>query len=162
MNLRFLALLISLFSFCFCKAQYPGGMGGNPNGMMSPQMANMPSGPGSSSKKDEPPHGGEIKEAGKYYIEVVFDPFSSEEKLNVWLLKSNYKPAKTDKASGKAKIKYPKLEGGKEEDKDLILMEDRFYCNVSEPSATFTAFITITVKGKEYKMVYNQKGMAGK
>ncbi|HXB42157.1 MAG TPA: hypothetical protein VNZ49_16570 [Bacteroidia bacterium] len=162
MKFRFLALVISLLSFTVSKAQMPGGgMGGNPNGMMSPQMANMPSGNSNTSKKDDPPHGGDIKEAGKYYIEVVFDPFSTEEKLNIWLLKSNYKAAKTDKAVGKAKIKYPKLDN-KEEDKELILVEDRFYCNVSEPSATFTAFITITIKGKEYKMVFNQKGMAGR
>ncbi len=162
MKFRFLTLIISLLSFSLSTAQVPGGgMGGNPNGMMSPQMSNMPSSSGSASKKDEPPHGGDIKEAGKYFIEVVFDPFSNEEKLNVWLLKGNYKAAKTEKATAKVKIKYPKLEG-KEEDKDLILIEDRFYCNISEPSSTFTAFITITLKGKEYKMVYNQKGMIGK
>ena len=163
MKFRFLALLISLLSFPLCKAQIPGGgMGGNPNGMMSPQMANMPSGNNSSSSnKDLPPHGGEVKEAGKYYIEVLFDPFSNEEKLSVWLLKGNYKNAKAEKATGKVTIKYPKLEG-KDENKDLTFIEDRFICNVTEPSSTFTAFITITLKGKEYKMVYNQKGMIGK
>lgn len=128
------------------------------NGMMSPQMQNMPSGNTGSGKEAEPPHGGEIKEAGKYNIEVVYDAFSTEEKLNVWLLKGNYKPANVAKATGKVVIKYPKLDG-KEESKDLVLVEDRFYCNVSEPSQSFTAFITITVKGKEYKMVYNQKPM---
>ena len=162
MKFRISALILALFFTLVCKAQYGGGGMGN-NGMMSPQMQNMPSGTSGSSKKDEPPHGGEIKEAGKYNIEVVFDPFSNEEKLNVWLLKGNYKPAKSEKATAKVTIKYPKLEDGKkEETKDLILSEDRFYCNVSEPSATFTAFITITLKSKEYKMVFNQKGMAGK
>jgi len=162
MKTRLFALGISLFLFMLTKAQYGAGGMGN-NGMMSPQMQNMPSGNTGSSKKDEPPHGGEIKEAGKYNIEVVFDPFSNEEKLNVWLLKGNYKPVKSDKVTATVTIKYPKLEDGKkEETKDLILLEDRFYCNVSEPSATFTAFITITVKSKEYKMVFNQKGMAGK
>ena len=157
-------LLIPAFFLFLTKAyaQYPGGGGYGNNGMMSPQMQNMPSGNNSgSSKSDEPPHGGEVKEAGKYNIEVVYDAFSTEEKLNVWLLKGNYKPAKTDKATGKVKIKYPKLDN-KEEDRDLILSEDRFYCDVSEPSQSFTAFITITLKGKEYKMVYNQKPMGVK
>jgi hypothetical protein len=161
MKTRLVAFLISTFLVLAAKAQMPGG-GGYGGGMMSPQMQNMPSGSSGPSKKEEPPHGGEIKEAGKYNIEVVFDPFANEEKLNVWLLKGNYKPAKTDKATGTVTIKYPKLDPPKEETKELSLFEDRFFCNVSEPSATFTAFITITVKGKEYKMVYNQKGMAGK
>lgn len=158
MKIRFLLVIALSFAALALGAQNPGGY----NGMMSPQMQNMPQGSGGSDKSDEPPHGGEVKEAGKYNIEVVFDPFSTEEKLNVWLLKSNYKPARTDKATGKVTFKYPKIEGGKEEVKDLILVEDRFYCNLSEPSATFTAFITITVKGKDYKMVFNQKGMEGK
>lgn len=160
MKTRVAALSFLLFTALISKAQMPGGYGGN--GMMSPQMQNMPSGSSGPSKKDEPPHGGEIKEAGKYNIEVVFDPFSNEEKLNVWLLKGNYKPASTSKATGTVVIKYPKLDPPKEETKELTLFEDRFYCNVSEPSATFTAFITIKVKGKEYKMVFNQKGMAGR
>lgn len=162
MKLRFATLALLLMSAFFCRAQYPGGMGGSGNSMMSPQMQNMPSGTG-SSKKEEPPHGGEVKEAGKYNIEVVFDPFSGEEKLNVWLIKQNYKPVNTEKATAKVTIKYPKLNdgNGKEETFDLQQSEGRFYCNVSEPSATFTAFITITLKGKEYKMVYNQKAMPG-
>ncbi len=161
MKMRFLARVPCLFALQLCLAQYPGGGNmGNNGGMMSPQMQNMPTGNTGSSKKDEPPHGGEVKEAGKYNIEVSFDPFSNEEKLNVWLLKPSYKPAKLAKTTGKVTIKYPKLE--KEETVDLILSEDRFYCNVSEPSSTFTAFITITQKGKEYKMVFNQRGMIGK
>lgn len=152
----YLLILLLTLGAAGLRAQMPGN-----NGMLSPQMQNMPQGGGGSDTPDEPPHGGEVKEAGKYNIEVLFDPFSTEEKLNVWLLKSNYKPAKTSKATAKATIKYPKLDG-KEESRDLILAEDRFYCNISEPSATFTAFITITVKGKEYKMVFNQKGMDGK
>jgi hypothetical protein len=156
MKFHFLFIALTVIALAG-KAQ----MGGGYNGTMSPQMQNMPQGNTGPDKPDEPPHGGEVKEAGKYNIEVVFDPFSTEEKLNVWLLKSNFKPAKTDKATAKVTIKYPKLDG-KEETKDLILSDDRFYCNVAEPSATFTAFITITVKGKEYKMVFNQKGMEGK
>lgn len=159
MKFRILTLILCLSALC--KAQL-GGMGGQQNGM-SPQMQNMPTGNTGSSTKDDPPHGGEIKESGKYNIEVVYDPFSTEEKLNIWLLKGNYKPAKVDKATAKVTIKYPKLDDGtKEETRELILSEDRFYCNVSEPSSTFNAFITITVKGKEYTMVYNQKGMPGK
>lgn len=157
MKKRFLYLAITVLAGFVCRAQMPGGGYGS-NGMMSPQMQNMPSGNSGSSKKEEPPHGGEIKEAGKYNIEVVYDPFSTSEKLNIWLLKGNFKSANVEKATGKVVIKYPKL-NNKEETKDLQLSEDRFFCDIGEPSQSFTAFITITLKGKEYKMVYNQKPM---
>src|ERR1700751_5860906 len=99
-----------LFSALFClsvyvsQAQMPGM--GNQSGAMN-SMNNLPQNTSNNgpSKKDEPPHGGEVKESGKYFIEVVFDAFAADEKLSVWVLKSNYKIAKIDKATGKAKIK---------------------------------------------------------
>ena len=134
------------------------GMGGQSGAMNS--MNNLPQNTSNNgpSKKDEPPHGGELKESGKYFIEVVFDAFVADEKLSVWVLKSNFKPAKIVGATGTAKIKYVKLDG-KEETKELVLSEDKFICNVDDASQAFTAFITITIKGKEYRAVYNHKAM---
>lgn len=131
---------------------------GNSNGALN-SMNNLPQNTSNTpSKKAEPPHGGEIKESGKYFIEVVFDAFAADEKMTIWVLKSNYKPAKIENAKGTAKIKYVKL-NGKEEEKELILVEDKFICNVEDASQAFTAFITITIKGKEYHTVYNHKAM---
>ena len=122
-----------IFSAFFCLAFYLSnaqmpGMGSNSGAMNS--MNNLPQNTSNNgpSKKDEPPHGGEVKEAGKYFIEVVFDAFSVDEKLTVWVLKQNYKPAKVEEAKGTVKIKYVKS-GGKEEDKELVLAEDKFICN---------------------------------
>src|ERR1700756_312147 len=118
-----------IFSVCFCLAFYLSnaqmpGMGANSGALNS--MNNLPQNTSNNgpSKKDEPPHGGEVKESGKYFIEVVFDPFASDEKLSIWVLRQNYKPAKIEDAKGTVKIKYIKL--GKEEDKELIFAEDKF------------------------------------
>jgi len=159
MKTRILFSALFCLSFCLSKAQMPGMGNGSNSGAMN-SMNNLPQGTNNNgpSKKDEPPHGGEVKEAGKYFIEVVFDAFASDEKLSIWLLKSNFKPANIESAKGTAKIKYVKL-NGKEEDKELIISEDKFICNVEDASQAFTAFITITIKGKEYHVVYNHKAM---
>ncbi|MGZ3865446.1 MAG: hypothetical protein ACXVC6_05390 [Bacteroidia bacterium] len=156
MKTRVILTSFLCFALYIGKAQMPG-MGGS-NGAFN-SMNNLPqtSGSSGSSKKDEPPHGGEIKESGKYNIEVVFDPFAADEKMTVWVLKQNYKPAKVTGAKGTVKIKYVKL--NKEEDRELVFSEDKFMCNVTEASEAFTAFITITIKGKEYRAIYNHKSM---
>jgi hypothetical protein len=157
MKLRRSLILLLFLSAYLTKAQMPG-MGGQNGGMMN-GMNNVPQNTSNSgSKKDEPPHGGELKDVGKYFIEVVFDAFAADEKISVWLLKPNFKPAKIDKAVGKAQIKYLRTEG-KEETRDLIISEDKFICNVEDASQAFTVFITITVKGKEYRSIYNHKAM---
>jgi hypothetical protein len=158
MKIRILLSALFCLSCYFSQAQMPG-MGGQNGGMMN-GMNNVPQGTSNSgrSKKDEPPHGGEVKESGKYYIEIVFDSFAADEKFSVWVLKSNFKPAKIDKATGKINIKYVKTEG-KEETRDMVISDDRFICNVEDVSQAFTAFITITIKGKEYRAVYNHKAM---
>jgi hypothetical protein len=147
-------------SFCLSRAQMPGMGGGyGSNGALN-SMNNLPQGTSNngSSSKSEPPHGGEVKEAGKYNIEIVFDAFAADEKMTVWVLKSNYKPVKLENATGVAKIKYVRS-GDKEETKELVWAEDKFICNIEDASQAFTAFITITIKGKEYRAVYNHKSM---
>lgn len=125
---------------------------------MSPNtMNNVPQNMGSDKppKKDEPPHGGEIKDVGKYFIEIVYDAYAAEEKLNVFLMKPTYKAVDLEKVKGKVKIKYTKIE--KEEELELIVAEGHFYCNVTDSSQPFTAFIVITVKGKDYTAVFNAR-----
>lgn len=158
MKKRILYSTLFCLAFCLAKAQMPGmgGMNGS-NGALN-SMNNLPQNTSNTgSKKDEPPHGGEVKEAGKYFIEVVFDPFAADEKLSVWVLKSNYKPAKIENAKAIAKIKY--VHASKEEDKELTISDDKFVCSIDDASQAFTAFITVTIKGKEYRAVYNHKSM---
>lgn len=106
--------------------------------------------------KAEPPHGGEIKDVGKYHFEIVFDVYTANEKLNVWVLKSNFKVVEPKDFTGKAKLQYA---DGKEIEKTLTVSADKLFCNVEDITKAFTAVIVVTIKGKEYHTVYNYKGL---
>lgn len=105
--------------------------------------------------KAEPPHGGEIKDVGKYHFEVLFDIYTANEKLNVWILKSNFKVIEPKEFAGKVKLQYA---DGKAVEKELTVVADKLTCNVEDITKAFTAVIVITIKGKEYHTVYNYNG----
>lgn len=106
--------------------------------------------------KADPPHGGEIKDVGKYHIEIFFDAYTVSEKLNVWVLKSNFNVIEPKEITGKVKIQYA---DGKQVEKELTVVEDKLICNVDDINKAFTAAIVLTVKGKEYHTIYNYKGL---
>jgi hypothetical protein len=106
--------------------------------------------------KAEPPHGGEIKDVGKYHFEIVFDVYAANEKLNVWILKSNFKAVEPKDFTGKVKIQYA---NGKEIEKTLTVNAEKLFCNVEDITKAFTAVIMVTIKGKEYHTIYNYKGL---
>lgn len=105
--------------------------------------------------KTEAPHGGELKDVGKYHIEIMFDVYTKNEKLNIWILKSNWKVLETKEYTGKVKLKYA---DGKEVEKELIIGTDKLFCNVEDITKAFTAVVVVNIKGKEYHTVYNYKG----
>lgn len=106
--------------------------------------------------KAEPPHGGEIKDVGKYHFETVFDAFTANEKLSVWILKSNFKVIDPKEFTGKVKIQYA---DGKETEKILTVGTEKLSCNVEDITKAFTALIVVTIKGKEYHTTYSYKGL---
>ena len=106
--------------------------------------------------KADPPHGGEIKDVGKYHFEIVFDVYTANEKLNVWVLKSNFKAVEPRDFTGKVKIQYA---DGKEIEKILTVNPEKLFCNVEDITKAFTAVIVVTIKGKEYHAIYNYKGL---
>lgn len=106
--------------------------------------------------KAEPPHGGEIKDVGKYHFETVFDAFTANEKLSVWILKSNFKVIDPKEFTGKVKIQYA---DGKETEKMLTVGTEKLSCNVEDITKAFTALIVVTIKGKEYHTTYSYKGL---
>jgi hypothetical protein len=106
--------------------------------------------------KAEPPHGGEIMDVGKYHFEIVFDAFTANEKLSVWILKSNFKVIDPKEFTGKVKIQYA---DGKETEKTLTVGMEKLSCNVEDITKAFTALIVVTIKGKEYHTTYNYKGL---
>lgn len=109
------------------------------------------------SHKAEPPHGGEIKDVGKYHLEIVFEAMASVDKMSIYILRSNLKVIDTKEASGTVKIKYT---NGTEENYDLQNNNiDKLFCDVKDGVNSFNAIIKIIYKGKEYNCGYSYKGM---
>ncbi len=107
--------------------------------------------------KVEPPHGGIIKDAGKYHIEIVMDPMVATEKLNIYILKSNLKVIPVKEITGKITIHY---NNGTETETQLINNEaDKLFTNVTDVSKPFTALITLTINDKQYNVNYEYKGI---
>lgn len=112
---------------------------------------------GTHTHKIEPPHGGIIKEAGKYHIEIVMDPMVVKEKLNVYILKASLKPIQVKGITGKTSIHYS---NGTSTEIQLINNEtDKLYANIANVSEPFTALITLTINEKEYNVNYEYKGI---
>jgi hypothetical protein len=107
--------------------------------------------------KAEPPHGGELKDIGKYHLEIVFDVMASTDKMSIYILKSGLKTLDSKDASGSIKLKY---NNGTEENYELVNNNiDKLYCDVKDAINGFNAIIKITYKGKEYSCAYSYNGM---
>ncbi|MBL7889049.1 MAG: hypothetical protein JNL24_05825 [Bacteroidia bacterium] len=107
--------------------------------------------------KIDTPHGGEIKDVGKYHLEIVFEIATSNENMSIYVLKSNMKQADIKGATGKMNIKY---KNGTEETYELTNNSiDKLFCNIKDVVNPFNAMIRINYKGKEYNTTYAYKGM---
>lgn len=105
----------------------------------------------------EPPHGGEIKDVGKYHLEIVFDAMVTSENMNIYILKSSLKILDSKDATGSINVKY---KNGVEENYELINNNvDKLYCNINDAINGFNAIIKINYKGKEYSTGFYYKGM---
>lgn len=107
--------------------------------------------------KVEPPHGGEIKDVGKYHFEIVFDIATSNENMSIYILKSNMKLVDIKDATGKVTVNYKN--GGNETYELIKSGTEKLFCNVKDIVNPFNAIITINIKGKEYSCTYLYKGL---
>lgn len=110
-----------------------------------------------SHKKNNPPHGGELIEAGKYDLEVILNVMEDEEKFNVYILNSKAKVLDIKDASGSITLRY--------KDGSEIITEfkrsdkGKLYCNVEDIINEFVVVINITYKGKDYSTVCEYAGL---
>jgi len=104
----------------------------------------------------EPPHGGEIKDVGKYHLEILFDITTSNENMSIYILKSSMKQVDIKDATGKITVKY---KSGTEETYEMTNNGiDKLFCNIKDVINPFNAIIIINYKGKEYNCAYSSKG----
>lgn len=127
------------------------------NGMFA-QGHNHSDHEGGAETHKEPPHGGELLDAGKYKLEVVLDVMTSEEKLSVFMLKSNLKSLDLKDASGTATFRY---KDGREITNDLKKVNsEKLYCNIGDIINGFVVVIKVNYKGKEYSGICEYPGLA--
>lgn len=148
--LYLLSLLLCLSHQLFAQAHNHG------NERSSAQTA------GSSHKEHgkhslEPPHGGELINVGKYYLEVVLNVIAEKEKFSVYLLKPNMKTIDAKSLSGKAVFRYKGLEEITYEFENDN--PEKLYCNVEDIVNEFVVVINIKYKGKEYSTVCEYAGL---
>lgn len=103
-----------------------------------------------------PPHGGQMKESGRYHIEMVADLMLKEDQLSFYLFKGNLKPVIDDGVLGTITIEYkdsPTI-------KDTLQVKgnDRFVAQLAT-SQPFQCTVEFLIKGKIVSTVFNHQGL---
>lgn len=111
---------------------------------------------GSHEHKADPPHGGVLKDIGKYHLEVVFEPMVPEEKLNVYILKASLKTATIEGVSGTVQLNYK--DGSHKEYTLQALKNEKLFCTPTDMVQPFVCIITIKIKDKLYTANAEYKG----
>ncbi|MFZ5552873.1 MAG: hypothetical protein ACOZCO_07140 [Bacteroidota bacterium] len=106
--------------------------------------------------KIKPPHGGEIRDIGKYHIEIVFDKMSAKDQFKIYLLNSNLKTLAWSNASATIKLAY---KNGNETTLTFINQSEFMVANLADAINAFEAIISITYKDKTHTLVYTYNGL---
>jgi len=101
---------------------------------------------------DNPPHGGQVKKSGKYYLEVVVDWVAKTDKLIVYVLNSTGKMVSLKKLSCFAQIIDKK---GDIEQIDLVEKDGRFVGQIVKDE--INCVITVKKKSKTYSVPFQSK-----
>lgn len=103
-----------------------------------------------------PPHGGQMKEAGKYHIEMVANLFLKKDKLAFYLFKGNLKPVTNEGISGTITIEYK--DGSTVTDTLPAKGDDYFAAQLEKPEP-FNCIVKFQVKGKTVSAIFTHSGL---
>lgn len=106
--------------------------------------------------KVKPPHGGELKDIGKYHLEIVFEKMNSKDQFKIYLLKSSMKQLNWDEATATIKLIY---KDGKESTVAFKNQLEYMSASLTDVVNAFEAEISVSYKGKTYKTSYVYKGL---
>jgi|TARA_R110000782_G_scaffold270482_1_gene371730 hypothetical protein len=105
---------------------------------------------------EQSPNGGEVKNAGKYKIEMVANLFLKKDQLSFYLLKNNLKPIPNEGSTGTITIEYK--DGSTTTDSLLAKGDDHFVAQL-EKLESFTCTVKVQVKGKIVSAVFSYSGL---
>ncbi|HCS19619.1 MAG TPA: hypothetical protein DIW47_03480 [Bacteroidetes bacterium] len=103
-----------------------------------------------------PPHGGQMKEAGKYHIEMVVDLFLKKDRLTFYLFKGKLKPVVNEEITGIITIEY---KDGSTVTDTLRAGGDNYFVAQLEKPEPFTCIVNFQVKGKLVSGVFTHPGL---
>lgn len=106
--------------------------------------------------KYSPQHGGEIKDAGKYKLEIVTNPMQKEEKLVVYVLKKNYKEIELKEATANITLKY---KDGKADTVAMQRITDHFATGNIDLTQPVNIFFEIQIGTKKITTTYYYEGL---
>jgi len=110
----------------------------------------------STMKASESPHGGMIEKAGKYQLELVVDMMQKEDKVTVYLLNKGGKTLSTEDIAGTIMFMYPDSKNATE---TLVAKGDKRFVAQLERMESFTAMVSLKVKGKTVDANFQHKSM---
>jgi len=103
---------------------------------------------------ESPPHNGAVKQAGRYYIEVVTNWFATKNNTTIYLLKTSGKPIPNEAITCTVKTK---MDDKEEVQKVIHRGFDGFYVHLDATKA-YVVEISFQVKKKVYTASFQTKG----
>jgi len=101
-----------------------------------------------------PPHKGVVKQAGKYYIEVVSNWMASKNNTVIYLLKSSGVAVVNEKIT----CTLTTIKETIKEDKSVIQWGGEAFATQLDPLESYEVEITFFIKKKKYTAVFQTKG----
>jgi heavy metal-binding protein len=112
----------------------------------------------STMKAPESPHGGMLKTAGKYQIELVVNMMQKEDKITVYLLTKSGKTLSTQDVTGTIMFMY---KDGTDVTETLVAKGDNRFVAQLKTMDSFSAMVSLKVKGKTIGANFQHEGMHG-
>lgn len=102
------------------------------------------------------PHGGQLKQFGKYKVEMVADLFLAKDKLSFYLFQKNLKPINDPSITGEVEIHY---NDGTESKSDLVLKQGNRFVSQLDKTIGFHCIVEMVINEKKIKFDFSQKGL---
>lgn len=138
-----LNLFIAMFWTSILYAQHNHGSHGGHGSIGHTQM-------------DMPPHGGVLKDAGKYRAEMTVDLLLIQDRLAFYLFKGNMKPLSSKEVTGT--ITFHNADGTTSTSALVAKGGNRFVAQL-ENTDPFRCTVDFIVKGKPISTVFSHKGL---
>ena len=109
-----------------------------------------------SSTIEKSPHGGQMKQIGKYKVEMVADLFLSTDQISFYLFKKNLKPITNALVNGFVTIHY---NDGTESESELVLKQGNRFVSQANKTIGFHCIVEMVINEKKIKFAFVQKGL---